>query len=550
MGAQSPSLPVPRLAKHQTALGRQLVNWLVMALLAFNIIYSGLVLLLLTPDPGFVASLGCSGRYLPSDACYWLRGLPTPGSTGASALILPVDTPQAAAGLLFGLFMLVLLVASGIAFARAARWRNWAAGLALLLAVAGWSLWGAIPLSFTAVGQLLALLFVAGIIVFNAIGIYSLGAGRPWARSYLVLVGAYAVLVGAIWVAHPVALFQVVLGVLLILLLLERQGRQLPSLRSRITSWTVIPLLLITALIATHRAFIAPAEGIAAFTLNWQTISQRTLEHTRIVLMASLIAIATAVPLGILITRDHKFALRTRRLLRAVTPVLFIALGYLLPGLLVWWAQEPSFLEERGLLRALSLPLLGGLLVGAAIHWGVRRRVRQRRDWGTADSWRSLAPLAINVANVGQTVPSLAVLGLSMTFLGIGFLPAIVALWVRALLPILQNTVAGILAVDTDIIEAAYGMGMTRRQVLFRIELPLAMAVMFAGIRTAVVFNVAVGALAFYIGAGGLGHLIAIGIGLSNAQILVTGGILTALMAIAADFVMGHIQERLVPPSI
>jgi osmoprotectant transport system permease protein len=176
--------------------------------------------------------------------------------------------------------------------------------------------------------------------------------------------------------------------------------------------------------------------------------------------------------------------------------------------------------------------------------------MRQRREWGSVDSWRSLAPVAINVANVGQTVPSLAVLGLSMSFLGIGFLPAIVALWVRALLPILQNTVAGILAVDADIIEAAHGMGMTRRQVLFRIELPLAMAVIFAGIRTAVVFNVAVGALAFYIGAGGLGHLIAIGIGLSNARILVTGGILTALMAIAADFVMGHIQERLVPPTV
>jgi osmoprotectant transport system permease protein len=142
------------------------------------------------------------------------------------------------------------------------------------------------------------------------------------------------------------------------------------------------------------------------------------------------------------------------------------------------------------------------------------------------------------------------VLGLSMSFLGIGFVPAIFALWIRALLPILRNTVAGILSVDPDIIEAARGMGMTRQQVLLRVELPLAMAVIFAGIRTAVVFNIGVGALAFYIGAGGLGHLIAIGIALSAEDILLAGGILTALMAIAADFVMEHIEERLVPPTV
>jgi osmoprotectant transport system permease protein len=550
MGAPSQSLPAPALASHERALGHQLVNWLVMLLLALNIAYSGFVLFVLTPDPGYAAALGCTGRYLPSDACYWLKGLPAPGIGAAGSLFLPVDTPQATLGLGFGLLMLALIVASGAGLARGARWRNWAVVLTMLLAVAGWSLWGAIPLSFAALGQILSLLFVASVVVLSAVGIYLLGAGRPRARNFLVLVGAYAVLVGAVWVAQPVALLQVVLGVLLILLLLERQGQQVPSLKSRISSWTVIPLLLVISLVATHRAFIAPAEGIAAFTLNWQTISQRTLEHTRIVLMASLIAIATAVPLGILITRDHKFALRTRRIFQVATPIILIALGYLLPGLLAWWMQEPAFLEERGLLRALSVPLLVALVVGAAIHWWIRRRMRQRRDWGSVDSWRSLAPVAINVANVGQTVPSLAVLGLSMSFLGIGFLPAIVALWVRALLPILQNTVAGILAVDADIIEAAHGMGMTRRQVLFRIELPLAMAVIFAGIRTAVVFNVAVGALAFYIGAGGLGHLIAIGIGLSNARILITGGILTALMAIAADFVMGHIQERLVPPTV
>lgn len=550
MSAQPQSLPVSALPDVTSSIGRRLVTWLVVTLLTVNMVYIALVLFLLTPNPPYAAALGCAGRYLPGQLCYWLRGLPAPGITAGSSLFLPLDADGAIASAGFGLLILVLVVASGIGYARGARWSSWIAVLTLLLAIAGWPLWATMPMSLDGLGQVLAILFTGSMLFVSAMGLYGLVVDKPGTRKFLVLAGVYAVLIGAIWVTQPVVLFQLLLGVLLILLLLERQGRQVPSLAHRITSWTVIPLLLLMALVATHTSFIAPAEGIAASTLNWQTISQRTLEHTKIVLMASLIAIATAVPFGILITRDHKFALGTRRVLKSVVPILVVAGGYLLPALLVWWMQDPALAAESGLLRALSVPLLAGLVVGAFVHWLARRRMRRNPQWGSVESWRSVAPLAINVANVGQTVPSIAVLGLSMGFLGIGFVPAIVALWVRALLPILQNTVAGILAVDTDIIEAAHGMGMTRRQVLFRIELPLAMAIMFAGIRTAVVFNIAVGTLAFYIGAGGLGHLIAIGIALSNAQILMTGGILTALMAIAADFVMGHIEERLVPPTI
>ena len=533
-----------------SARGRQLVTWLVIGLLVFNIAYSGVVLFLLTPDPAQASGFGCTGRYLPTQSCYWLKGLPAPGITDNRSLFLALDTPEAGVGLGFGTLMSVLVIASGVGVARGARWRGWAIGLTVLLSMAGWNLWGTIPLRFEALGQVLAVPFIASMLMLSAIGVYALGMDRPWARKLLVSAGIYAVFIGAIWVLQPAVLLQVLLGVLLILLLLERQGRIVPPLSHRIASWTVIPLLVILALIAIHTSFIAPAEGITASTLNWQTIVQRALEHTRIVLMASLIAIATAVPLGILITRDFKFAYSTRRVLTVAPRILMIAGGYLLPALLVWWMQEPAAVSERGMLRALGVPALAGLVVGAAVHWLIYRRVRQSREWAAVESWQSLAPAAINLANVGQTVPSIAVLGLSMGFLGIGFLPAIVALYVRALLPILHNTVAGILAVDADIIEAAHGMGMTRGEVLFRVELPLAMAVIFAGIRTSVVFNIAVGALAFYIGAGGLGHLIAIGIGLSNDRILMTGGILTALMAISADFVMSHIEERWVPPTI
>lgn len=550
MAAQTQSLAAPPLARIEPSLGRRLTSWLVMLLLLITIVYNVVVLLIFTPNPGQAASMGCTDRYLPTQSCYWLKGLPAPGITDDRSLFLALDTSRAAAGLGFGVLMLGLLIGGGVGLATGARWRGWVVGAALIMTVVGWKWWSAIPVNFDALGQVLAILFLASMVILSAFGLYGLAVDKPWVRTLLVLGGAYAVLFGALWVTEPVVLFEVLVGVLLILLLLERQGRRRPSLNYRVSSWTVIPLMVALALVATHAIFIASAHGIAASTLNWQTIFQRTLEHLKVVLMASLMAIATAVPLGILITRDHKFALNVRRVLMTTPRVLLIVAGYAAPALLAWWVEDPALASERGLIRALIAPVVAGLLIGGAIHWLIRRQVRKNREWGAVDSWQSLAPVAINIANVGQTVPSIAVLGLSMSFLGIGFLPAILALWIRALLPILHNTVAGILAVEPDILEAARGMGMTRRQVLVRIELPLAMAIIFAGIRTSVVFNIGVGALAFYIGAGGLGHLIAIGIALSNDDILITGGILTALMAITADFVMGHIEERLAPPTV
>ena len=374
---------------------------------------------------------------------------------------------------------------------------------------------------------------------------------QSWARNLLVATGAYGTLIGAFWVTVPLSFFQVVMGILLVILLLERQGGKAPPpLNQQILSWTVMPVVIIAVMAVIHLTLVAPSEGIAAATLNWRTIFQRTLEHLKVVLVASLLAIATAVPLGILITRDRKFSLRARRVFTAIPQAVLIGLGYAIPWMIAWWVQDPVGIETTtDLMESLVSPVFWALLVGGGIHWLIYSQTKARPEWGAIDSWRTLGPLVINAANVGQTVPSLAVLGLSMSFLGIGFTPAIFALWIRALLPILRNTVAGIMAVDPDVIEAARGMGMKPGQVLARVELPLAMAIIFAGIRTAVVFNVGVGALAFYIGAGGLGHLIAIGIALSIDKVLLTGGILTAVMAVVADFLMSQIEERLVPPS-
>jgi len=167
----------------------------------------------------------------------------------------------------------------------------------------------------------------------------------------------------------------------------------------------------------------------------------------------------------------------------------------------------------------------------------------------TRPRFKRFAPLVVNTANVGQTIPSIAILGLFMTILGLGFNTAAFALWLYSLLPILRNTCAGIEGVSPDIIEAATGMGMTRWQILYKIELPLALAVIFAGIRTATVINVGTAALATFIGAGGLGDLIVIGLSLARNRIMLAGGILTALLAILADFVLGKIETQLVPPS-
>jgi osmoprotectant transport system permease protein len=168
----------------------------------------------------------------------------------------------------------------------------------------------------------------------------------------------------------------------------------------------------------------------------------------------------------------------------------------------------------------------------------------------TREGFRDFSPLILGVANIGQTVPSMAILGLSYSFLGLGFKPAILALWFYSLLPIIRNTATGIDEVDPAIIEAARGMGMTKRQILFRIELPLALNVIFAGIRTAVVINVGTAALATFIGWPTLGHPMAAGIRLRRDDMVMVAAVLTAVFAIGLDFFMGKFQDFLAPRGV
>jgi ABC-type proline/glycine betaine transport system permease subunit len=157
--------------------------------------------------------------------------------------------------------------------------------------------------------------------------------------------------------------------------------------------------------------------------------------------------------------------------------------------------------------------------------------------------------LILPLVAVGQTVPSLALLGLMIPLFGIGYMPALIALTARALLPILLNTYAGLLSIPRSTVEAARGMGMTHIQVLWRVELRLALPVILAGVRTALVISIGAATLAAYIGAGGLGELIFQGIAMVDTPLLLGGAIPAALLALIADGALGTIERRLARPT-
>ncbi|MBO8162611.1 MAG: ABC transporter permease [Brevibacillus sp.] len=168
----------------------------------------------------------------------------------------------------------------------------------------------------------------------------------------------------------------------------------------------------------------------------------------------------------------------------------------------------------------------------------------------TRPRFRKYAWIAVNTANIGQTIPSLAVLALVLTYFGIGYFTAVFALWVYSLLPILRNTIAGIENINPSIIDAGKGMGMTSRQILWRLELPNALYAILAGIRTSIVINVGTAALAFLIGGGGLGDLIFTGISLYDTGIMLAGALPVTLLAITLDYVLGKAEKWIIPKGL
>lgn len=182
---------------------------------------------------------------------------------------------------------------------------------------------------------------------------------------------------------------------------------------------------------------------------------------------------------------------------------------------------------------AMLLALLVGIPLGA---------LAARRPW--------LSTPILGGANIAETIPSLALFGFLLPIPWLGGRAdrlAIIALALYALLPIIRGTVAGISGVDAPVREAARGMGMTERQILMKVEFPLAFSTILAGVRVATVLTIGIATIAAAVGAGGLGEFIFRGLAMVNNQLILAGAIPAALLALAADFVLGILERRLRP---
>jgi osmoprotectant transport system permease protein len=165
-----------------------------------------------------------------------------------------------------------------------------------------------------------------------------------------------------------------------------------------------------------------------------------------------------------------------------------------------------------------------------------------RRPW--------LSKPILGGANIAETIPSLALFGLLLPVPWLGGRAdrlAIAALTLYALLPIIRNTSAGIAGVDAAVREAARGMGMTERQILFQVELPLSLSTVLAGVRVATVLTIGIATIAAAVGAGGLGEFIFRGLAMVNNQLILAGAIPAALLALGADFLLSVLERRLRP---
>ncbi|PXY24663.1 ABC transporter permease [Prauserella muralis] len=229
-----------------------------------------------------------------------------------------------------------------------------------------------------------------------------------------------------------------------------------------------------------------------------------------------------------------------------VTPA---ALAVVLLALYLWVSgQELDSIEARVLdagaigdatLRHLKLTAIASLLIVAiAMPLGILL-TRPRARW--------ITPVALAAANMGQAAPALGVLVIMAMLFSIGQTVAIAALVVTAILPVLRNTIIGIQQVDRSLVEAAFGMGLTPGQVLRKIELPLAVPVMLAGLRTTIVLSVGVATVATFVNAGGLGDIIVAGIKTTRTPILLTGAVLTTVVAFALDWLAGVLEHSVRP---
>lgn len=229
-----------------------------------------------------------------------------------------------------------------------------------------------------------------------------------------------------------------------------------------------------------------------------------------------------------------------RRLFNAALLIAVFALGVYLQGEglvddMLYYQDDVLYLTRQHIELVL---ISGGLAILIAVPLGV---VLSR------PKYQHIAEMAMQFLNVGTTIPTLAILALAMSFLGIGTTPAVFGLTIASLLPIVRNTYIGLKEVPGHLKEAASGLGMTPLQMLFNVEIPNALFVIFAGIRTALAVNVGTVPLAFLIGGGGLGELIFTGIDLDEPLMMLAGAIPTAMLAVVVDMIIGFIAFVIVP---
>lgn len=206
---------------------------------------------------------------------------------------------------------------------------------------------------------------------------------------------------------------------------------------------------------------------------------------------------------------------------------------------MIYYMENASYVFEQ-FIRHFLISIYGVLfasIVAIPLGFFVARR-------------RKLSRLAISIANVMQTIPSLAMLAILMFLIGTGPNTVVFAVFLYAILPILKNTVGGINSVTPELVDTATGMGMTKIQLMTKVEFPLAISIIMGGIRNALVLAIGVTAVGTFIGAGGLGDIITRGITVANGSpIIIAGAIPTALMAVLADFILGAIENKLKPRS-
>lgn len=208
------------------------------------------------------------------------------------------------------------------------------------------------------------------------------------------------------------------------------------------------------------------------------------------------------------------------------------ALGFLFP-------QEVQVLHPRASLLVLVREHLQLVIISSSltILVGVPLGI-----WVTRPMGRSFLPIVTALTSFGQTFPPVAVLALAVPMLGFGLMPTIVALFLYGLLPVVRNTIAGISAVPHSVLDAAYGMGMSRMQALIRVEIPLAARVILTGVRISVIINIGTAMVGAVIGAGGLGSPIIAGLVQDNIAFIIEGAVPAAIMAILADQLLANVE--------